>query len=126
MKFTYELNKEQTGQFHDIIVHALQSLTYQEAVLKDTIENYLTQGQEGKTTPMSEEEFNNLTLYLQDVTNKRLFLADVVASFLEQVEASIPKPIDKTIIPAQIRNPIDNAKEREDWVDSTIKDLLGE
>lgn len=124
MKFTIELDKKQTNQFHDIVAHTLQSFTYQEAVLKDSIENYLLD-QEGKK-PMSDEEFQNLTKYLKEVTENRLFFADILAKLLEQIAESTPKPLESTIIPAQVRNPIDDAKERNEWVDAAIDDLLGQ
>lgn len=124
MTFTIDLDKKQANQFHDIVAHALQSLTYQEATLKDAIEGYLAAGIEQKSEKeMSQQEFDNITNYLKDVTEKRLFLADVLASFLKTVEESTPKPIESVIVPAVKRNSFDDARERKEWVDSVIKDF---
>lgn len=130
MKITLNLSRDKTEILKDILVTTLQALTYQEATIKDAIEDHLKQ--EDAAKQLSEDAYKNLLEFLTMIAPQRMVLAEALTVIMKRLPEPEEEPepvveptliLDSTIMPAQKRNPIDNKKEREAWADAVIRDF---
>jgi len=84
MRITLELTEQQANVFQQLLETTLQSLTYQETVLRDSIEDMHNKNLEGGTLePQKLQEQRYVQDFLAMVIPQRILVAEILHTVME-------------------------------------------